>query len=64
MEEANRHAPTFARIYKEMVILADPKKPVPRAAKGTVAREQVLITYAKEIEELFVFLSCLTIEAF
>lgn len=46
-------APTFARIFKEMIIVADPSKPLPRAAKGTVVRPQALNLYADEIEKLY-----------
>lgn len=52
VEEANQHAPTFARIYKEMIIVADPKRPLPRAAKGTIVRAQALALYQADIEEL------------
>ena len=53
VEEANRIAPTFARLYKEMIIVTDPKKPLPRAAKGTIIRPQTLQLYAEEIDKLY-----------
>ena len=56
MEEANRVAPTFARVFKEMIIVTDSKKPLPRAAKGTIIRHQALQLYAEEIENLCVSL--------
>lgn len=52
MEEANKLAPTFARIFKEMIIVTDPKRPIPRAAKGTAMRKMALALYAKEVEQL------------
>ncbi len=43
-------APTFAKVFKEMIVVTDPHKPLPRAAKGTVIRKQALALYAEEIE--------------
>lgn len=57
MEEANRHGPTFARIFKETIVVADPARPLPRAAKGTVIRKQALALYAEEIEKMYATLS-------
>ena len=54
IEEANGLGPTFARIFKETVIVTKPSKPFPRAAKGTVMRKQALALYAEEIEQLYV----------
>ena len=52
VEEANTMAPAFARIFKEMIIVTDPDKPLPRAGKGTIIRKQALTVYDKEIEKL------------
>lgn len=52
--EANKHAPTFAKIYKEMIIFASGSKPFPRAAKGTVIRKRTMALYADEINILYV----------
>ena len=52
VEEANAEAPAFARIFKEMIIVTDPKRPFPRSAKNTVIRKQATNLYAKEIDEL------------
>lgn len=52
VEEANHIAPTFARIFKEMIIIADEARPFPRAAKGTIVRKQTLALYQKEIDDL------------
>ena len=54
VEEANRIAPTFARIFKEMILVTVPARPFPRAAKGTVVRKQALALYESEIVNLYV----------
>ncbi|KAJ3525806.1 hypothetical protein NM688_g8348 [Phlebia brevispora] len=53
VEEANRTAPAFARIFKEMIIVADPARPFPRAAKGTFIRKQTIALYQYEIDQLY-----------
>ena len=45
-------APGFAKVFKEMIIVTDPAKPLPRAGKGTVIRKQALALYTDEIEQL------------
>lgn len=52
IEQANEDAPTFARIFKEMVLITDPAKPLPRAAKGNIVRKYALDLYADAIERL------------
>ena len=52
VEEANQLAPAFAKIYKEMIIVAAPTKPLPRPAKGTLARKQAVKEFEPEIEAL------------
>jgi acyl-CoA synthetase (AMP-forming)/AMP-acid ligase II len=54
VEEANRMAPAFARIFKEMILVTSPSKPLPRAAKGTVNRRAALVHYENEIHALWV----------
>ena len=56
MDEANSKAPAFARIFKEMILVADPKRPFARAAKGTFIRKRTLAAYDYEIEKLCVSL--------
>ena len=58
VEAANRIAPSFARIFKEMIIATDPARPLPRAAKGTIVRPQAVSLYAEDIEKLYVYLVC------
>ncbi|KAJ7146585.1 putative aminoadipate reductase [Mycena epipterygia] len=53
VEEANEHGPAFSRIYKEMIVVADPIKPLIRAAKGTVIKKATLFLYKDEIEALY-----------
>ncbi|GJF00095.1 acetyl-CoA synthetase-like protein [Phanerochaete sordida] len=53
VEAANAAAPAYARIFKEMILVTDPDKPLPRAAKGTLIRKQVLEVYKEEIEQLY-----------
>ncbi|EPQ54835.1 acetyl-CoA synthetase-like protein [Gloeophyllum trabeum ATCC 11539] len=53
VEEANETAPAFSRIFKEMILVTSPDKPMRRAAKGTVIRKATFADYAKEIEALY-----------
>jgi hypothetical protein len=54
VEEANSIAPAFSRIFKELILVADYKKPFLRAGKGTVMRKATLDLYAQEVEVLCV----------
>ncbi|KAE9385222.1 acetyl-CoA synthetase-like protein [Gymnopus androsaceus JB14] len=53
IEEANKVAPAFSRIFKEMILIVDPEKPLPRVGKGTVARKAALTLYGPEIDKLY-----------
>ena len=53
MEEANRTAPAFARIFKEMILVAAPDKPLARTPKGTIMRKMCLKMYEGEIEGIY-----------
>ncbi|KAF7370103.1 Acetyl-CoA synthetase-like protein [Mycena sanguinolenta] len=53
IEKANEIAPAYARIYKEMILVTQPGKPLPRASKGTLLKKQSLVLYEQEIEELY-----------
>lgn len=53
VEEANRDAPSHARIVKSHIIFTQPKKPILRAGKGTIQRSGTLKLYADEIESLY-----------
>ncbi|KZT27278.1 acetyl-CoA synthetase-like protein, partial [Neolentinus lepideus HHB14362 ss-1] len=39
VEEANKDAPGFSRIFKEMILVTSPEKPLRRTPKGTVMRK-------------------------
>lgn len=54
VEEANKIAPAFSRIFKEMIIITPSHKPLPRAAKGTVMRKAALAEFDEEIQALYV----------
>lgn len=53
VQTANKDCPAHARVAKENIILADPSKPLPRAAKGTVQRAATLVLYEEEIERFY-----------
>ncbi|KAF9000290.1 putative nonribosomal peptide synthetase [Cyathus striatus] len=53
IEEANKSLPAYSRVFKEMVLIASPTKPLPRTAKGTVIRKSALKLYETEIEALY-----------
>ncbi|GJE99727.1 acetyl-CoA synthetase-like protein [Phanerochaete sordida] len=53
VEEANAMAPAYAKIFKEMILVTDPDRPLPRAAKGTTIRKQALAVYKEKIEALY-----------
>lgn len=51
--EANRDAPSHARITKSHVLFTSPHKPMMRAGKGTVQRAGTLQAYHDEIQALY-----------
>ncbi|KAJ7625734.1 putative aminoadipate reductase [Roridomyces roridus] len=53
IQEANENAPSFARIYKEMILVTQPSKPMVRAPKGTVIKKATLALYDAEIDALY-----------
>ncbi|CAD6582894.1 MAG: hypothetical protein ASARMPRED_001098 [Alectoria sarmentosa] len=53
VEEANRDAPSHARLMKSHVLFTQPRKPMLRAGKGTVQRSGTLKAYASEIDALY-----------
>ncbi|KAJ7488851.1 putative aminoadipate reductase [Mycena latifolia] len=53
VEEANEDAPAFARIYKEMILVTEPDKPMVRPPKGTVGKKATIALYKDEIEALY-----------
>ena len=53
IEEANKQAPSHARISKSHVLLTEGSKPMLRAGKGTVQRAGTLQLYQREIDALY-----------
>ncbi|TFK74161.1 acetyl-CoA synthetase-like protein [Pluteus cervinus] len=53
IEEANQKAPASSRIYKSMIIVTSPDKPMTRAGKSTIQREASLKLYEQEINQMF-----------
>jgi thioester reductase-like protein len=60
VEQANREAPTHARIYKTKIAVAKDQKPFIRAGKGSIIRLQTVATFKDEIEALYVDEDCLS----
>ena len=52
IEEANSLLPAFGRIFKEMIIVTDPARPLPRTPKNTVMRSRALALYEEDIDTL------------
>ncbi|EPS94264.1 hypothetical protein FOMPIDRAFT_1055251 [Fomitopsis schrenkii] len=53
VERMNAYAPQHSRLFKEMIVVANPSKPFTYTAKGTVRRQAVLEEYAEEIGALY-----------
>ncbi|KAL1663173.1 hypothetical protein GGF50DRAFT_116273 [Schizophyllum commune] len=53
VEEANRSAPAYSRIFKELILITRKGKPLPRTEKGTVMRRLTLQVYKDEIEKIY-----------
>ncbi|KAL1710425.1 hypothetical protein EV121DRAFT_192955 [Schizophyllum commune] len=53
VEAANRAAPAYSRIFKELILVAHPDRPLPRTDKGTVIRKLALKVYEEEIENIY-----------
>ncbi|KAI1119334.1 hypothetical protein F5Y14DRAFT_457645 [Nemania sp. NC0429] len=51
--EANKIAPSYAKINRSRILLSDPEKPFLRAPKGTVVRKLTVNAYADAIERAF-----------
>ncbi|SJL14874.1 uncharacterized protein ARMOST_18349 [Armillaria ostoyae] len=51
--KVNEQAPQHSRVYKEMIIIANPAKPFEFTVKGTLRRKAVLKAYEQEIEALY-----------
>ncbi|KAF8160214.1 acetyl-CoA synthetase-like protein [Mycena galopus ATCC 62051] len=53
VQEANQFAPSHSRIFKELILVADPLKPVELSVKGTPRREATLQKYQEEIRDIY-----------
>ncbi|KAG6827401.1 putative NRPS-like protein biosynthetic cluster [Tricholoma furcatifolium] len=53
VEEANKVAPAFSRLFKETILFSSRGKPLPRSGKGSVMRKLAITEYEKEITELY-----------
>ncbi|OAX33021.1 acetyl-CoA synthetase-like protein, partial [Rhizopogon vinicolor AM-OR11-026] len=53
VEEANKEAPAFSRIFKEMILVTSREKPMPRVGKGTVNKKATVKLYEEEINTLY-----------
>ncbi|KAL1743880.1 hypothetical protein HDZ31DRAFT_64623 [Schizophyllum fasciatum] len=53
VEEANRSAPAYSRIFKELILITRRGKPLPRTEKGTVMRRLALQAYEQEIKAIY-----------
>ncbi|CAK5275142.1 unnamed protein product [Mycena citricolor] len=53
VQKANESAPAFARIYKEMIVVASREKPFVRTPKGTVIKKPTVALYRADINALY-----------
>ncbi|KAJ4476520.1 hypothetical protein C8R41DRAFT_845764 [Lentinula lateritia] len=53
VEEMNKFAPQHSRLFKEMILVANPKKPFTYTAKNTARRQAILNDYETEIQKLY-----------
>ncbi|OSD00953.1 acetyl-CoA synthetase-like protein [Trametes coccinea BRFM310] len=53
IEYANEHAPQHSRIFKEMILITSPLRPLQLNTKGIPRRKIMLKEYNKEIEALY-----------
>ncbi|THH03014.1 hypothetical protein EW145_g6601, partial [Phellinidium pouzarii] len=53
VEKMNAFAPTHSRIFKEMILVANPAKPFEYTSKGTLRRQPIINEYRQEIDALY-----------
>ncbi|KAJ7056386.1 putative aminoadipate reductase [Mycena amicta] len=53
VEKANVVAPAFAKLYKEMILVATSARPMVRAPKGTVEKKATIALYEADIAALY-----------
>jgi long-subunit acyl-CoA synthetase (AMP-forming) len=52
VDKANHISPAFARVYKEMILVATPTKRLPRGGKGNIQRKAATALYEEEINAM------------
>ena len=58
--KANDSSPSHSQIWKEMILVTSPDKPLPRTDKGSVRRKPALQLYNGEIDELYLAVESFT----
>ncbi|KAI1633994.1 hypothetical protein F4809DRAFT_652207 [Biscogniauxia mediterranea] len=53
IDKANKAAPKFGRVPRELITFTTKEKPFMRASKGTIQRRLTILAYEKEIEEMY-----------
>ncbi|THH03024.1 hypothetical protein EW145_g6597 [Phellinidium pouzarii] len=53
IENINAYAPTHSRIFKEMILITSPSKPLLYTPKGTIRRRPILDQYTAEIDAIY-----------
>ncbi|KAK0461852.1 uncharacterized protein EV420DRAFT_1665230 [Desarmillaria tabescens] len=53
VERINRFAPQHSRLFKEMILVAKPRKPFTYTAKNTARRQAILDDYSEEITAVY-----------
>ncbi|KAF8550426.1 acetyl-CoA synthetase-like protein, partial [Imleria badia] len=53
VDEANKTAPAFSRIFKEMILITSPEKPLLRTPKGSIQKKATIKAYGDEIDALY-----------
>ncbi|KAJ7731236.1 putative aminoadipate reductase [Mycena metata] len=56
IQEANENTPAFARIYKEMILITQPDRPMVHSPKGTVIKKSTIALYQQDIENLYLMI--------
>ncbi|KAG8221462.1 acetyl-CoA synthetase-like protein [Butyriboletus roseoflavus] len=53
VDEANKTAPAFSRIFKKMILITTPEKPILRTPKGSIQKKVTIKAYGAEIDALY-----------
>lgn len=60
VQKANDSSPSHSQIWKEMILVTSPDKPLPRTDKGSVRRKPAIQLYNAEIDELYLAVQSFT----